>query len=215
MPSKPNEIVKASTSEHSVNSVLASWEFGDSDGGNAIRASTIHVFHADDLITELRSIDVQGVENTHVIDGLEENTAYAFRVSVANHLFQSEPSDFVDFQTQGPPSAPIELDIVNVGSDSVELNWAKPFDGHSEITSYSLYVRLGDNILDDVVDQIDSTNFVYEAEPATEYSFTVAAINARGESNESAFVKAMTISRSPNAPTNVAVVDATTTSLTV
>lgn len=99
LPNKPDEIVSASTSENSVNSVLASWEFGESDGGNAIRASTIHLFHADDLLSELRSIDVQGDENTHVIDGLEENTAYSFRVSVANHLFQSEPSDYTDFQT--------------------------------------------------------------------------------------------------------------------
>lgn len=172
------------------------------------------MFHADDLITELNSIEVEGSENTQVITGLDVDTKYSFRVSVANHLFQSEPSSFQDFQTQGPPSEPTKVEVLQVGSDEVTLSWAAPFDGHSAITSYSVSVYLGsgDDELHDVVDGIVGATFTYtDASPATDYSFTVAATNAIGESLESDLVEATTTSRAPDAPTDVVVNESETT----
>lgn len=113
---------------------------------------------------------------------------------------------------------PTKLTVASVNSDSVALNWAAPFDGHSAITSYTLYVYLGaaaDNLLDDIVDGIEGTTYLYKANPATDYSFRVAAINALDESDESDAVEVTTTSRAPNAPTDVVVGDATPTSLRV
>lgn len=214
LPAQPDAIVSAATSENSLNSVLVQWVFGESDGGNAIKASTIHLFHADDLLNEIRSVEVAGDINTHVVGNLLEDHHYSFRVSVANHMFQSEPSEFFDFQTQGPPDAPLDHAVSQVGSDSVELNWSAPFDGHSEIESYSLFVY-EDDILVDVVEDIQGESHTYEARPATDYTFTVGAVNARGQSVESTAVSATTTARTPDAPTNGVVMQALSDSLTV
>lgn len=120
----------------------------------------------------------------------------------------------------GAPDAPSDLDVDSRGSDSITLSWSSPaFDGHSPVTSYTLFVEryeVDAFVNEPMITDIALESYVYVASPLTQYRFRVSATNAIGESNEdSNSVTETTEGRAPDAPTNVAFGTATPTSIEV
>ena len=101
---------------------------------------------------------------------------------VSNNLF-----------TLDVPSPPDQPTIPQILATSVLVQWKPPFDGNSPIISYYLqYRKSGDQ--EWRVFSIDSKTItvVEDLEPATSYTFRVAATNELGSSEMGEETEAMT-----------------------
>ena len=117
------------------------------------------------------------------------------------------------------PSPPSALTVLNVTSNSVNLTWSEPFDGHSMISKY--LVRLSDPLTNETI--VESESFVVSRghrnalitrlTPFTEYRSQVFAQNEVGWSTGSAILDFKTQEASPDSPpidVTAKAIDATT-----
>uniref|UniRef100_T1IT85 Down syndrome cell adhesion molecule-like protein Dscam2 n=1 Tax=Strigamia maritima TaxID=126957 RepID=T1IT85_STRMM len=86
---------------------------------------------------------------------------------------------------QEPPEVPVLESQLSGGNRSAFLTWEKPFDGHSQILHYLVqYKRQIDNWqlkkFNETVDGSKTATNIINLQPATSYSFRVAAVNAIG-----------------------------------
>ena len=130
---------------------------------------------------------------------MQPETRYAYRVQAINREGASPPSDYVDADTpDAPPTAvpgqPTGLRASWRGLDSVVLTWDNP--GDDSITDYQVWRRDRDNDAPGVFTAIDETTGSADAtytdttmQPERRYNYRVQAINARGSSSLSNYVK--------------------------
>uniref|UniRef100_T1JC13 Down syndrome cell adhesion molecule-like protein Dscam2 n=1 Tax=Strigamia maritima TaxID=126957 RepID=T1JC13_STRMM len=104
----------------------------------------------------------------------------------ADNNFGSD-SMFFFLNVQEPPEAPV-LDLnPNGGNRSIFLSWSKSFDGNSQITHFVVqYKRQVDSWqlkqINETVEGSKSAVKISNLQPATSYTFRVAAVNAIGTS---------------------------------
>ena len=145
---------------------------------------------------------------SYVIEGLDPDTVYVFRVIAVNAHGESDSSNFVRLSTDvastttdvasTPASAPdAPQNLLAVSTDTtVTLTWDSSDD--DSITGYKILSRTPatQSQLSVLVDDTGApgTSYVIEGlDPDTVYVFRVIAINAHGESDSSNFVRLSTL----------------------
>ena len=134
---------------------------------------------------------------THVVQGLEPGTGYAFRVIAIGPGGESQMSGFVRVDTDAPPppASPASLQVSNVTASSVMLSWDAPAD--PSITGYKIMYRTPAtqsnlSILVANTGSADTSYTVSDLKPDTVYIFRVIAVNDHGESQMSNSVRVTT-----------------------
>ncbi len=100
-----------------------------------------------------------------------------------------------DGQESNPPSAPTNLEVVEVGDSRITLSWV------SVETAVSYVIYRNSELINEEV-----TETTYEARDLTnglEYTFEVSAKNANGEGPKSEAVKVTPLPESPSAPSRI------------
>ena len=111
-----------------------------------------------------------------------------------------------DPETPGAPDAPQNLAATAQGSTSIYLTW----DAVDGATSYDVY-RDSEFVINVTENSYTDNNLT----PATEYVYTVKAVNANGESSASNEARATTQQVPPSAPTNLVATAQGTTSISL
>ena len=126
--------------------------------------------------TELVAANVEGTSYT--VEGLTPATEYCFTVTAVNELGESAASTEACATTKMlAPATPANLSVASVGEMSVSLTW----DAVATAESYKVYQ--GETV---VATNVTATEYTVEGlASATEYCFTVAAVNNGGESAKS------------------------------
>ena len=148
-------------------------------------------------------VDDTGAPGTsYVIEDLDPDTVYVFRVIAVNAHGESDNSNFVRLSTDAantPASAPDAPQNLRAASTdtTVTLTWDGPDD--DSITGYKILSRTPatQSQLSVLVDNTGApgTSYVIEdLDPDTVYVFRVIAVNAHGESDNSNFVRLSTLS---------------------
>jgi hypothetical protein len=127
---------------------------------------------------------------TKTIGGLSAGTSYTFKVSAANPTGSSADSAASAAVTPGGASAPGTPTGVTATSDAgkVTVAWTAPSsDGGSALTGYRITPYAGSTAQTPVdVDASNTTADITGLTKGTDYTFTVAAVNAAGTGTASA-----------------------------
>jgi len=83
------------------------------------------------------------IDTTLTAADLTPGFVYTFKVEARNEFGWSEVSDLVTILCAGSPDAPSQPST-SVLLDEVILDWEAPFDGGTEITHYTVYIRKAD-----------------------------------------------------------------------
>lgn len=128
-------------------------------------------------------------------------SSYSYGVVAKNESGISEEGSNSGIPTN-VPDAPTNINLINTGSgNSIEISWDVPmFDGGSSITSYKVYG--GEETIIAYVSYATITGLT----AGTEYTFTVTALNASGESENSSG-SSITPASVPDPPTGLSASD--------
>ncbi|XP_071854761.1 twitchin-like isoform X8 [Apostichopus japonicus] len=168
--------------------VSISWEPPENDGGAPITAYIVEKKDEDGDWEQCNSFPVK--DTTFSISNLKENKEVKFRVKAKNKAGVSDPSKGSEFvlpvsQTTAPASPGVP-EAVNVGKDSVDLEWTKPpSDGGAPVKAYKVEKRpVGETKWQPASKYpVRGTNLtVGDLEPGVEYEFQVSAENEAGVS---------------------------------
>uniref|UniRef100_A0A3Q3B5H2 Titin n=1 Tax=Kryptolebias marmoratus TaxID=37003 RepID=A0A3Q3B5H2_KRYMA len=118
--------------------------------------------------------------------GILTGAYYYFRVSAENDLGVGEPAETPEpIRVSQAPSAPENLYVTDVTSDSASLAWTKPLhDGGSLITGYVIEAQKKDTdqwVHITTIKALDYT--VTDLVEGAEYTFRIMAVNASGRSD--------------------------------
>lgn len=148
-----------------------------------------------------------------VVSGLDNGSAYTFKALATTSIGDSIQSSATSSVTPaGVPSAPSGVSAVTSGSNMIITFTAPSDNGGAAITSY---VVTSDPAGATCTVGANATTYVCTGLTAgTNYTYTVKAVNNRGESSASLASTAVTAVARPSAPQNVsAVITAGTTTL--
>lgn len=142
-----------------------------------------------------------GTATTYTVTGLNNGTAYTFRVAATNAIGTGSQSAQTNAVTPSAPTAPTAPTAVSAvaGNGSVAVTWTAPADnGGSAITGYQITPYISGTAQTAVNTSATSTTYsVTGLTNGTDYTFAVAAINAVGIGAQSAQSSIVT----PNAST--------------
>ncbi len=167
-------------------SLTVSWTAG-ADGGSPLAGFTAYVIDAAGAVF---SCSTDATESSCVVTGLVNGTNYTVSVVATNDIGDSDPSNEIDETPVTTPSTPNDISVV-AHDGAISVTWTTPdSDGGSPITGYVAYAYAPEGSLVGLCDATSTvftctitnlTNFVM-------YSVTVVAVNAAGESGNSASV---------------------------
>ncbi len=145
---------------------------------------------------------------SHTVTGLDNDTAYTFRIRAVNAAGGGEASAAVTATPIAVPAAPTEFKA-KAGDTQVTLSWADP--DNSTITGYQVQQKSGDDAYGAWNDIEDSTATTTEHTVTgltnnTVYGFRVRAVNASGEgaASQEVLETPVTIPAAPTGLTAVA-----------
>ncbi|VDN52889.1 unnamed protein product [Dracunculus medinensis] len=106
------------------------------------------------------------------------------------------------------PSAPRDLEIIQINSSTVKISWEKPFEENGEIIGYYIYkdkLYNGEPVNNKlqraiIYDKQKTHTIISDLEPNTEYSFRVNAFNRFGDGEFSSTKKILTSGLPPSEP---------------
>jgi chitodextrinase len=165
---------------------------------------------------------VDGDTLTYINEGLTADTEYTYEVRAIDQAeSKSEASNAVKARTSvaedtEAPTAPLNLKVTGVTTDSVSLSW-EPSTDNVGVTGYLIYRD------QEEVGQVDGDTLTYINEGLTadtEYTYEVRAIDQAGNKSEASnVVKARTSvaedTEAPTAPLNLKVTGVTTDSVSL
>lgn len=181
-----------------VNSIHLSWSKPESKGAEI----TEYLVEMEDDATGygFRAV-YRGLETTCVVDKLQRNTSYKFRLLAVNCQGKSRWSDVVIFGTHperpGQPSSPwLEGKIRTAG---FAVSWGPPSDsGGSEITAYLLHVDDGKGgEFREVYRGLECEYTFSNLSPGHLYRIRLAAVSEGGTSDWSRVTKIRTLPVAP------------------
>ena len=138
-------------------------------------ATKYNVYQFEELLGSITTTTVD-------IFDLADSTQYCFTVTAVNAIGESEESDEACATTLLPPSEDMAVPVAPVvtATATSETTIALSWNAVKDATSYNIYTGV---IL--VASIVDTTYVVGDLTAATEYCFTVTAVNVLGESEES------------------------------
>jgi len=180
------------------------------------RATGYNIEMADDD----QVIDFTNVQSPFVVEDLENDKAYTFRVFVVSGDKVSEGSEPVESSPRQPAAHAVEVLTASPGNHEITLQWksATPQnldDEQEAVTGYQIYYRSYSGVSPENTSPIEGLTLTPSAEgdfwQATipnlsngqRYYFVVTAINKGGESPASTQVWAVPQESIPNAPRHV------------
>jgi len=187
-------------------SATLSWNPPSSDGGSAVTGYTV-------MRSGGTPVSLGAAARSHTFTGLTPGTSYTFSVTATNGV-GTGPAATAAATTPGPPSAPQDVVATATSDSSIRVDWGVPTStGGAAITFYT--VTLGGSSQVIAASAARTATFNGLA-PDTDYVGSVTASNTKGvgpAATASAHTPAAT--DPPSAPTSLALVDATRSSVTV
>merc|ERR1712106_272205 len=160
---------------------------------------------------------------TYVVQNLQMNSEYFFRVFACNPLGVSDSLDASvviksAFEKPGPPLGP--FDVSNMTESTLTLAWEEPdFNGGSPITGYVLEMRESTKkAWKKVAETKEKQTEVSGVKKGTQYCFRVFAINSVGQGPAYAPEEPITAGKKispPGPPTSLQVIDITSKTVTL
>lgn len=123
-------------------SITIEWDEGDNNGGNDVIDYRIWY---DGAIGTWSILNEYTVDTTFTAANLTPGLLYTFKVEARNDFGWGEPSNIVSILCAAEPDTPTQPST-EVIFDDVLLDWEAPFDGGTEITHYTVYIRKSDLI---------------------------------------------------------------------
>ena len=183
-------------------SATVTWTAPASNGGATITSYVVTPYTSVGNVAQTAQT-FNSAATTETVSGLTNGTAYYFKVAAINSVGtgnQSGSSNSVTPMTV--PGAPT-MGSVTSGNTTVTVNWTAPAsNGGSPITSYVVTPYIGG--LAQIAQSFSSSatsGMVTGLTNGTSYTFTVAAINSVGESNQSGSSSSVIPATTPGAPT--------------
>jgi subtilisin family serine protease len=165
-------------------SAVVNWTAPATDGGSAITGYAVRAYRGTTLA---KTVTVPGASASTTVTGLVNGSSYTFTVAATNVAgtgTASARSAAVVPRTK--PSAP-RITTVSAGSSKATVYWAAPNNGGSALTSYLVRVYKGTTPVKSIRVKPSTTGLaVTGLAPGVQHRFTVAAVNAVGESPQSA-----------------------------
>jgi hypothetical protein len=145
-----------------------------SDGGSNVTAYEIDVSPGGQQLTTPADTTVLSVA------GLTNDVEYTFQIRARNKIGVSDARTAKGTPVAARvPAAPAALQASSVANGSVLLKWEAPADtGTSALTGYTVEISPGGR----QVPTATTTATVTDLDPATQYTFTVRALNSAGSS---------------------------------
>ena len=192
IPSSPRSIIVSPTNA----GLTASWAAPSYDGGTAITGYVATVRSTGDTCSTIAST------RTCTFTGLVNGSSYIVDVVATNNAGSSEAASSSNVTPRTVPSKPIQVSLTP-GAATLRVTWAAPLsDGGSTITSYLATATPGSGITcTSTGNYCDFLNLT----PGTNYTVTVAAVNAAGTGAASTGVSGMPFTN-PGAPTSLTAV---------
>jgi len=163
-------------------------------GGNSITSYT--------ATSNPGNITASAASSPITVTGLTNGTEYTFTVTATNSYGTSVASSASNSATPyGVPSAPTIGTATQTGQTTATVTFTAPFNGGSTITSYVAVASPG-GATGSISQAGSGTITVSGLTAATNYTFTVYAVNAAGNSLNSASSNQITTAQPP-APTSV------------
>ena len=150
-----------------------------------------------------------GTATTYIDTRLAPNTTRYYRVRALNAQGQGPPSSAVSGTTNpARPGQPRNLRARAAGPTSITLAWEVPLDdGGERVTGYTIRVRRANETTWSTIPRNtgpQETTFTHTGlQPATGYSYQVAAINRLGAGQWSFEASTNTYAQAPGAPTGL------------
>ncbi|XP_071050253.1 cell adhesion molecule Dscam1 isoform X5 [Onthophagus taurus] len=149
-----------------------------------------------------------GVLSDLSINGTERSDSAVF-TCVANNAFGSDDTS-INLIVQEVPEVPYGLKVLDKSGRSVQLAWAAPYDGNSQITEYQVEYKPSKaswDVMERLLVPGDTTEAgVTNLKPATTYHIRIVAENTLGRSGPSDTVTIITAEETPSGvPTNIRV----------
>lgn len=193
-PSVPSTPTPPQMIRASVNSIQFSWSKPESKGAEI----TEYLVEMDDNTTGYGfRVVYRGLENTCVVDKLQRNTCYKFRLLAVNSQGKSKWSEVVLFSTHperpGQPFSPrLEGKVRTAG---FTVTWALPSDnGGSEVTALLLEADDGKGgDFREVYRGLECEYIFNDLSPGHQYRLRLAAMNVGGISDWSRMAKIRTL----------------------
>ena len=193
--------------------VTVAWNAPTHLGSGTLSGDQYIVTAYDSQGNEAGTCEPTSGQTTCVVTGLANGSAYTFKVEAITTIGTSEQSSASAAATpSGTPSAPADVVAVNSGSNMTVTFTAPADNGGAAITSYIVVSSPSANCLT----RVNTTTYTCTGLTAgANYTFTVKAVNVRGESSASQASTAVIAIAAPSAPQNVsAVITAGSTTLT-
>ncbi len=208
----PGSLEELSVGRVTTNSITVFWRSDpEDDGGTDILEYEISWSTGGEFVSSNR---VSETLNTYQIgsdpsQALNPGTLYQIEVSAINRIGPGPAQSIMRLTAVASPSAPRELEILDVTDSSIAVSWDAPADtGGRAITSYFVFVSGDSGSGIDLRVQLGPTarsTQIINLAPGTGYQISVYALNdgSMGFNFNIATTSARTAMREPDAPTNL------------
>ncbi|XP_046741659.1 neogenin isoform X2 [Diprion similis] len=177
-----------------------------------------HVYYKQEESPRERVLNTSQNRLEGVIQGLQPNTKYQFRVVARNERGLGASSAILRITTQSEadvPGPPLNLEGQATSSHSIDLTWEEPVVKNGHIIKYLITYIEGDS--EGKTNETVETRYrLLNLTPFTEYNFWVQAVNENGPGASTNEITVRTLSASPTqSPYNVTLEAANSTSIII
>ncbi|MBX3103128.1 MAG: fibronectin type III domain-containing protein, partial [Bacteroidetes bacterium] len=185
----------------------ATWTAATNATGYELQVSTNNTFTVAGILPGYDWIDVGNNLNA-LVSGLNINTLYYYRVRAYNPTCVSAPSNVITVRTLNVPNTPTFTSITNLQCDAMTINFTAAAAG-TPATSFAIDVSTNSGfnpplVYDNVNIGATSPYVVTGLNASTTYWIRIRAVNACGQSGNSAVRNATTITGTLATPTTTA-----------
>lgn len=140
-PNKPDPAINLAVTTLSKTSLRLDWSDNPSPAYNE---TNFEVYRSSTENGSYTLIAIKGADVTsHVVDGLNPNTTYFFKVRAVNNFSASAASNVASGVTAAdlvPPTAPVNLRVVGTTRSSISVDW-DPATDDVGVTKYDVYIN--------------------------------------------------------------------------